>query len=106
MNDEIRRPEPEIIPPERQDGSSPDPRWSRNRARKDDMRVFMWSSGPEGARFHYGRPGPLGLFFVILGLAALSALGFLVFLGLAAIAIPLIGALIFGAIIAGVIRRL
>jgi hypothetical protein len=106
MNDEIRRPEPEIIPPGQPHGRGPEVRWPRGRARNGDMRVFMWSSGPQGTRLHYGRPGPLGLFFVFLSLAALAALGFLVFLGLAAIAIPLIGALVFAAVIAGAIRRL
>jgi len=106
MNDEIERPEPEIIPPGQPDRRGRDPRWSQSRARDNDMRVFMWSSSPQGMRFRYGRPGPLGLFFVILGLAALSALGFLVFLGLAAITLPLIGALVLAGIVAGVVRRL
>ena len=62
MNDEIERPEPEIIPPGQPDRRGRDPRWSQSRARDNDMRVFMWSSSPQGMRFRYGRPGPLGLF--------------------------------------------
>lgn len=103
MEDKPHRPDVEIIPP----GEAPrrDPRWQQG-ARDKDMRVFMWSSGPDGARFRYGRPGPLGLFLVFLGLAALSGLGLLVFLGIAALTLPLIGLLVLGAVLAGLLRRL
>ena len=104
MEDEPHRPEIEIIPPGETQRRGP--RWEQSRARDNDMRVFLWSSGPDGARFRYGRPGPLGLFLVFLGLTAFAGLGLLVFLGIAALTLPLIGALALGAILAGILRRI
>ncbi len=100
MNDP-HHPEPEIIPP----GAGDPARW-QDRSGARQTRVWMWSSGPQGTRLRYTRPGPLGLFLVFLTLAGLSALGMLVFLGLAAIALPLIGALVLVGVIGGVLRRL
>ncbi len=105
MSEPTERPEIEIIPPGQPDRRGADRHRSR-RAGRDDARVFVWSSGPQGMHFRAGRPGPLGLFAVFLGIAALASLGFLVFLGVAAIALPLIGALILAGVVAGILRRL
>ncbi len=91
-----RRPEPEIIPP-----GQPDPREARS-----NPGVWTWSSDRHGARVQFHQPGPLGLIAIFLVLAALSALGLLIFLGLAAIMLPLIGVLVLAGIVAGVLRRL
>ncbi|MGH7034439.1 MAG: hypothetical protein ACREFL_11970 [Stellaceae bacterium] len=105
MENEPRQPEVEIIPPGQPEPRRP--RWSQNRDRsQDDTRVFVWSNEPGAAPFRYRRPGPLGIFLIFLGLAAFSAVGFLVFLGIAALALPLLGALVLGAILAGILRRL
>lgn len=105
MSEPTDGPEIEIIPPGQPDRRSADPRRSR-RTGRDDARVFVWSSGPQRMQFRASRPGPLGLLAVFLGLAALASLGFLVFLGVAAIALPLIGALILAGVVAGILRRL
>jgi hypothetical protein len=105
MGNEPRQPEIEIIPPGQPEPRKP--RWAQNRERpQDDARVFMWSNEPGAAPFRYGRPGPLGIFLIFLGLAAFSAVGFLVFLGIAALALPLLGALVLGVVLAGILRRL
>jgi hypothetical protein len=105
MSEPTERPEIEIIPPGQPERRGASPRWSRQGGR-DDPRVFMWSSGPRGMHFRAGRPGPLGLLAIFLGIAALSTLGFLVFLGVAAIALPLIGTLVLAGMLAGILRRL
>jgi len=96
------RPEPEIIPP----GTTEPSHWRGQRGTGRDARVWVWSSGPHGAQMRYGRPGPLGLLAVFTMLAALGAVGFFVFLGLAAITLPVIAALAFAGILVGVLRRL
>ena len=97
------RPEAEIIPP----GADP-ARWHdrRDRRQSEQSRVWIWSNDPRYARLRYGRPGPLGLVVIFLTLAALGALGFFVFLGAFAIALPLIAAMVIVGIIGGVLRRL
>jgi hypothetical protein len=100
---EPHRPEPEIIPPDAADTAKwQDPR----RQSRDDARIWAWSSDQRGPRLRYGRPGPLGLFMIFAALAALGAVGFFVFLGALAIAVPVIAALIFVSLVAGVLRRL
>lgn len=108
MSEPGDRPEVEIIPPGQPDRHGAGPRGGGNRPGANDPRVFMWSSDQNGTHLRYrqGRPGPLGLILVFLILGGLSVLGFLVFLGLAAIAVPLLGALILGGIVAGILRRL
>jgi hypothetical protein len=105
MSEPTDRPEIEIIPPGQPDRRRAAPRWSRQGGR-DDPRVFLWSSGPRGMNFRASRPSPLGLLAIFLGIAALSTLGFLVFLGLAAIALPLIGAVVLAGVVASILRRL
>ena len=104
MADDPHRPEIEIIPPS--EAQRRGPRGQQGGARDNDMRVFLWSSGPDGARFRSGRPGPLGLFLVFLSLSAFAALGLLVLLGIAALTLPLIGALVLAAVLAGILRRI
>jgi len=98
-----RRPEAEIIPP-----GTPDPaRWRDRRGNaREQQRVWAWSNDPRYARLRVGRPGPLGLIAVFAGLAVLGALGFFVFLGALAIALPVIAALVVFGIIGGILRRL
>jgi hypothetical protein len=100
---EPQRPEPEIIPP----GAADTAKWQdQRRHSRDDARIWAWTSDQRGTRLRYGRPGPLGLFVIFATLAALGAVGFFVFLGALAIAIPVIAALIFVSLVAGVLRRL
>jgi len=99
---EPHRPEPEIIPP----GAGDPARWQDQRRGRRDARIWVWSSDQRGTRLRYGRPGPLGLLAIFLALSALGALGFFVFLGLAAITLPVIAALVLVGLLAGVIRRL
>ena len=103
MSDERnRRPEAEIIPP-----GAPDPaRWRDQRGTRQEQRVWAWSNDPRYARLRVGRPGPLGLFAIIAGLAALGALGFFIFLGALALALPVIAALVLAGILGGFLRRL
>src|SRR5579863_7091036 len=65
MSDSTRRPEAEIIPP----GAADPTKW-RDRRGDDggNARVWVWSSGPNGQRLRYGRPGPLGLIVLFAGL--------------------------------------
>ena len=99
---EPSRPEPEIIPP----GAADATRWQDRRPGGNGPRVWVWSSDQRGAKLRYGRPGPLGLIIVFAALAALGALGFFVFLGALAISIPIVAAVVFVGLIAGVLRRL
>jgi hypothetical protein len=97
------RPEAEIIPP----GAGDPARWrDQRRQTRPEARVWVWSSDQHGTRLRYGRPGPLGLFALFVALSVLGALGFFVFLGLAAITLPIIAALVLAGLIVGVIRRL
>ena len=91
-----RRPEPEIIPPGR-------PIRAKRAATRGCGRG---AATGRSARVQFHRPGPLGLIAIFLALAALSALGLLIFIGLAAIMLPLIGVLVLAGIVAGVLRRL
>lgn len=102
MSDPSHRPEPEIIPP----GAADPAKWQDRRRAGGDARVWVWASDQHGARLRYGRPGPLGLIMIFAALAVLGALGFFVFLGALAIAIPVIATLVFVGLIAGVLRRL
>jgi hypothetical protein len=103
MSDPSHRPEPEIIPP----GAADPSKWQdQRRGGGGDARVWMWASDQQGARLRYGRPGPLGLIMIFAALAALGALGFFVFLGALAIAIPVIATVVFIGLVAGVLRRL
>jgi hypothetical protein len=104
MNDRPNgHPDAEIIPP-----GAPDPtRWDDRRAgRRENARVWAWSSDPRYAGLRRGRPGPLALFAIVAGLAALGALGFFVFLGALAITLPIIAALVLAGILGGILRRL
>jgi hypothetical protein len=97
------RPEAEIIPP-----GAPDPtRWADRRGnRQEQARVWAWSNDPRYTGLRRGRPGPLGLIAIFVALAALGALGFFVFVGVLAITLPLIGALVLVGLLAGILRRL
>jgi hypothetical protein len=98
------RPEPEIIPP-----GAPDPtRWNdpRRGGRQEGARVWAWSSDSRYAGLRRGRPGPLGLIAIFVALAALGALGFFVFVGVLAITLPLMGALVLVGLLASILRRL
>jgi hypothetical protein len=97
-----RRPEPEIIPPGTGDPSP----WQDQRGENRNARVWAWSSDGRGAKRRYGRPGPLGLAAIFIGLAALGALGFFVFLGALALTLPVIAAVMLIGIVAGIWRRL
>ena len=97
-----RQPEPEIIPP-----GAPDPaKWQDQRDPRRDARVWIWTNDPRGAGLRHGRPSPLGFVMIFAALAALGALGFFVFLGALAIAIPVVSALVFAGLVAGALRRL
>jgi hypothetical protein len=103
MSDPSHRPEPEIIPP----GAADPARWQdRRRGGRDNAQAWVWTSDQHGARLRYGRPGPLGLIMIFAALAALGALGFFVFLGALAIAVPVLAAVVFIGLVAGVLRRL
>jgi len=102
MSEESRRPEPEIIPP----GMADPAKWQDRRRSRSDARVWVWTSDQHGTRLCYGRLGPLGLVVVFAALAALGALGFFVFLGALAVSIPVIAALVFVGLVAGMLRRL
>lgn len=101
MSDSTRRPEAEIIPP-----TASDPTKLQDRRGSGNARVWVWSSGPNGQRLRYGKPGPLGLIMLFATLAALGAIGFFVFLGALAITLPLIGALVLVGVIASALRRI
>ena len=98
------RPDQEIIPP-----GQPTP-WQDGRTAKNPPQGFVWtsSSGPggRGARLQFHRPGPLGLLIIFLALAAASGLALLLFVGLAVVLMPVLGALVLIGIVAGIIRRL
>jgi len=96
-------PEAEIIPP-----GAPDPvRWRDGRARRrDEARIWAWGNDPRYAGLRHGRPGPLGLIAIFAVLAAVGALGFFVFLGALAIALPVIAALVLAGVLGGLLRRL
>ncbi|HUZ72251.1 MAG TPA: hypothetical protein VMU87_04640 [Stellaceae bacterium] len=92
-DDDRRRPgEVEIIPPGR--AARDDPR----RRRKDEP---VWVSGQ---RIYIARPGPLGMLLGLIGLAALLAVGFLVFLGLFVLWLPLLGIIAVGVIVSAFLR--
>ena len=96
------RPEPEILPP----GAADPAQWQDRRQTGRDARVWIWTSDPRGSRLRYGRPGPLGVVMIFAALAALGVIGFFVFLGVLAIAIPVAAALVFVGFVAAVLRRL
>jgi hypothetical protein len=100
-----RHPEPEIIPPGQPDRDPSASRW-HDRRRGGTARAWVWTNDQRGTRLRYGRPGPLGLFFIFAALATLGALGFFVFLGALAITIPVVVALMLVGLIGGVLRRL
>jgi hypothetical protein len=103
MSDPSHRPEPEIIPP----GADDPAKWQdRRRGGSDNARVWIWAGDQHGARLRYGKPGPLGLMMIFVALAALGALGFFVFLGALAIAVPVVAAVVIVGLVAGVLRRL
>ena len=102
MSDSSRRPEAEIIPP----GAGNPSQWQDQRDPRRDARVWIWTSDPTGTRLRHGRPSPLGFVMIFVALAALGALGFFVFLGALAIAIPVVAALVFAGLVAGALRRL
>jgi hypothetical protein len=106
------RPEPEIIPP------GPAPIREREPARWEDQngrhpgrdkgreRVWVWSNDPRYAGLRPGRINGLGLALVIAAVAALGTLGFFVFLGVVAIALPLIAVVVIAGLLSRVLRRL
>ncbi len=101
--DDPSRPEQEIIPP------GQPTQWQDGRAAKNQPRGFVWTSagpGVRSAQFQFHRPGPLGLFIIFLALAAAAGLALLLFVGLAVILVPVLGALILIGIVAGIVRRL
>ena len=102
MSDRDRHPDAEIIPP----GPTDRPWQDRRRGGRNRTRVWVWSNDPRYTRLRHGRPGPLGLIAIVLGLAALGALGFFVFLGALAITLPLIAALVLVGLLGGILRRL
>jgi hypothetical protein len=92
--DEGRRPEPEIIPPDRHG--------RRNRRGGAWSRIVIDESGVR--RVYVGKINPLGLVLVLM-LAGLVSIGLLIFfLSAFLILAPVIGLLIAGAVIASVIR--
>ncbi len=91
-DDDDRRPgEIEIIPPGR-------PRRDDPRGREDGP---VWVSRQ---RIYIARPGPFGMLLGLVGLAALLAVGFLVFLGLFVLWLPLLGILAVGVILSAFLR--
>ena len=74
---EPKRPEPEIIPPDR-----------NHRERRDA--AGLWTTHH---RIVLVRPGPLAWLVGLLALAALAAIGFLLFLGFFFIVLPAFGVL-------------
>lgn len=91
MTDQLdRRREPEIIPP-----GAPLPRGST-----------VWMSGDAGGA-HYVRVtrlGPVGATLLMLGVAAVAALGLLFLLGAAIVGLAAVGVLTLIGIIAGILR--
>ena len=100
------RPEPEIIPPGANPAPWQDPRGPRLGQGQGRERVWVWSNDPRYARLRPGRSGSLGLVLVIAVLTAVGALGFFIFLGVLAIALPVIAALMIVALLGGILRRL
>jgi hypothetical protein len=87
-SDDDRRPrEVEIIPP----GQDPHPRNPRE----------VWVGRH---RVYVVKPGPLGLIVGLLGLGALVALGFIAFLGLFLLWLPILGVIAVGAILSAFLR--
>jgi hypothetical protein len=82
------RPEPEIIPPDPQ------------RARRRD-RAGVWTAQQ---RVVFVPPGPLAWLLGILILGALTAVGFLIFLGLFFVVLPALGVLALVALLAALLR--
>ena len=81
--------EPEIIPP----GQDAEPR------RRDRGSVWV-----NGHRVFVARPGPLALILGLLGLGALAAVGFFIFVGLVLLWLPILGILVAAGIIAALLR--
>jgi len=87
-----RRPivEPEIIPPDRgsrrRDGDEPPPVWVGRH------------------RIVLAPPGPFAMLAGLLGLAAVAVMGTLLFLGLFLFFVPILGAVVVGAILAALLR--
>ena len=87
-SDDDRRPrEVEIIPP------GADPR------RRNEREVWVGRH-----RVYIVKPGPFGLILGLLGLGALVAVGFIAFLGLFLLWLPLLGLIAVGAILSAVLR--
>jgi len=89
-DDDDRRPrEVEIIPPDETD----------DQRRRPEGPIWV-----SRQRIYIARPGPFGLILGLLGLAALLAVGFLVFLGLFVLWLPLLGILAIGLLISALLR--
>ncbi len=101
-----RPPEPEIIPPDRPEHERPHARWQEQGGPQGQSRIWIWSGDQGRTRLYGGRPGPLNLILFFAAVAALGVLGFFVFVGALAIALPVIGMLILAALVIGVLRRL
>jgi hypothetical protein len=87
-----RRPDPEIIPPDR-----PLPGDRGIRVAGDTRRThYVYSS----------RIGPVGLALLTLGMGAVVALAILFLLGAAVIGLAAVGVVTVAAVIAGILRRL
>jgi hypothetical protein len=97
------RPEVEIIPPGVPDAARSSDQHGNG---KERARVWAWSNDPRYAGLRRGRPGPLGLIAIFVALAAVGALGFFIFLGALAIALPVIAALVLVGLVGGILRRL
>lgn len=88
-SDDDRRPrEVEIIPPDRE-----------QRPPRKDGEVWVAQH-----RIYIARPGPFGLILGLLGLGALVAVGFIAFLGLFLLWLPLLGIIALGAILSAFLR--
>jgi len=88
-SDDDRRPrEGEIIPPDRDAHPTRQP---------GDVWVTRH-------RIYIARPGPFGLLLGLIGLGALAAAGFIAFLGLFLLWLPLLGLIAAGAILSALLR--
>lgn len=91
--DDVRRPrEVEIIPPGAADRDDP-------RSRRENGPVWVTRQ-----RVYIARPGPLGVILGLIGFAALLAVGFLVFLGLFVLWLPILGLVAVGVILSALLR--
>lgn len=101
-----RPPEPEIIPPDRPKHDERHGRWQEQGGPHDQSRIWIWRRDQGRTRLYGGQPGPFSLILFFAAVAALGVLGFFVFVGALAIALPVIGTLILAALVIGVLRRL